>query len=313
MTHTADSLFREYFFPLYPEDAKDDLARIRATDANPANNPNVLHHLDEAAALFASMAPSVLGMRDEELALDFSDASIHRLAHALTPARRDALLATGSKGTADNVLFNFVVHGAAYLGSCVVRNHAGVWRVRRPLWESCVGLKSHLGEGDLPVFHWWLKSLADDASGSIADRYRTLVEVPRQRPDALAVFVAEDRKLPRLKRPRYDAFYKYIRAHLPELRDVGHDFPSPERFEEFRFEYLSFLVVGGGRMVIVYGLNEHGLHAMWMSKSGFEKSAFWPCDKFPEPILRHAGDSKIEVLLSEATVVRSFELLWWGP
>ena len=42
-------------------------------------------------------------------------------------------------------------------------------------------------------------------------------------------------------------------------------------------------------------------------------SAFWPCDKFPEPIVRRAGNDKIEVLLSQDAAVRSFELLWWGP
>jgi hypothetical protein len=176
-----------------------------------------------------------------------------------------------------------------------------------------VYLESHLGQGELPVFHWWLKSLADDAAITLADRYRTHVEVPRSKPEELPVLADPERKLPRLKRPRYDAFYKYIRAHLPELRDVGEDFPSPERFEELRFEHLAFTMVGGGRMVIVHGHNEHGLHAFWMSKNGFEKSAFWPCDKFPEPILRPAGADKIEILLSQDKQIRSFELLWWGP
>ncbi len=83
--------------------------------------------------------------------------------------------------------------------------------------------------------------------------------------------------------------------------------------KELRFEQLSFLLVGGGRMVVVYGHNEHGLHAMWLGKSGFEKSAFWPCDKFPEPMLRSIGDDKVEVILSHDGEVRSFELLWWGP
>lgn len=312
---TAESLFRELFLPLYPEDAKSDLGRARSIDANPANNPSVLAHLDDAAAVFVVNAPVALGVAERELLLDYSDASIHRLSAALTRERRDRLMSMGAKGTADNALFNLVVHGASYLGASIVRSHGGTWAVRAPLWESLVRLVSRSGEGELPVFHWWLKSLSDDAAGTgtLADRYRAHVEVPCSRPEELPVLAPEDRNLPRLKRPRYDAFYKYIRAHLPELRDVGEHFPSPERFEELRFEHLSFLLVGGGRMVIIHGPNEHGLHAFWLGKAGFEKSAFWPCDKFPEPILRRSGDDKIEVLLSQNGEVRSFELLWWGP
>jgi hypothetical protein len=317
VTVTAESLFREVFLPLYPEDARSDLGRARSMDANPGNNPALLAQLDDAATVFVGMAPSVLGVRDEELGLDYSDASVHRLSSALTTERRDELLADGEPGTAANALFNLVVHGAPYVAACVVRSHGGRWAVRRPLWESLVFLESRLGQGELPIFHWWLKSLADGAAITLADRYRTHVEVPRARPEDLPVLAADvDRKLPRLKRPRYDAFYKYIRAHLPELRDVGDDFPSPERFEELRFEHLSFLLVGGGRMVVVYGPNDHGLHAFWLGKAGFEKSAFWPCDKFPDPIIRRVdGDEsdKIEVLISKDGELRSFELLWWGP
>ncbi len=315
MTLTAESLFREWFLPLYPEDAQTDLGGARSIDANPANNPAILAHLDDAAAVFAANAPVALGLPTSRLELDYSDASVHRLSAALDATQRDRLKATGQKGTSDNALFNFVVHGASYVGACIVRSHRGRWAVRRPLWESLVYIDSYLGQGELPIFHWWLKSLADDASMTLADRYRTHVEVPRSKPEDLPLFADVGRVLPRLKRPRYDAFYKYLRAHLPELRDVGTDFPSPERFEELRFEHLAFTMVGDGRMVILHGHNEHGLHAFWMSKSGFEKSAFWPCDKFPEPILRVApsGEGKIEILLSQDKQLRSFELLWWGP
>jgi hypothetical protein len=318
MSVTPETLFREWFLPLYPEDTKSDLGRARSMDANPAQNPTVLAHLDDAAAVFASNAAVALGLPGEQLDLDYSDASVHRLSKALTRAQRDRLMALGPAGTADNALFNLVVHGASYVGACIVRSHGGKWAVRRPLWESLVTLESHLGTGELPIFHWWLKSLADDAQTTLADRYRTHVEVPRAKPEDLPVLVADDRKLPRLKRPRYDALYKYLRAHLPELRDVGEDFPSPERFEELRFEHLSFTLVGGGRMVVLHGPNEHGLHAFWMGKAGFEKSAFWPCDKFPEPIFRRASGSdplsdKLEVILSQNGAVQSFELLWWGP
>ena len=313
MTVTAESLFREIFLPLYPEEARGDLGRARTTDANPAKNPALLAHVGEAAAVFAANAPIVLGVPESELALDFSDASVHRLSAALTTARRDRLIDKGARGTADNALFNLVVHGASYVGACIVRSYGGVWAVRNPLWESLVHLTSRLGEGELPVFHWLLKSLADEDPSSLADRYRAHVEVPCAKPEELPVLAPIDRNLPRLKRPRYDSLYKYIKAHLPELRDVGEDFPSPERFEELRFEQLNFLMVGGGRMLVMHGHNEHGLHAMWLGKSGFEKSAFWPCEKFPEPMIRRSGDEKLEVLLSQNGEVRSFELLWWGP
>ncbi|MDB4941843.1 MAG: hypothetical protein JWP97_1377 [Labilithrix sp.] len=314
MTVTAESLFREVFLPLYPEGAQTDLGRVRSTDANPAKNPALLAHLGDAAERFAANAPVALGLAESDLALDFTDASIHRLSAALTTAQRDRLLDMGARGTPDNALFNLVVHGAAYVGACIVRSHGGAWSMRSPLWESLVFLRSRLGEGELPVFHWLLKSLADEGEARLADRYRSLVEVATARPEELPVMVKDAaRSLPRLKRPRYDSFYKYLKAHLPELKDVGADFPSPERFEELRFEHLAFTIVGGGRMVIVHGHNEKGLHAFWMGKAGFEKSAFWPCDKFPEPILRPAGDEKIEVILSHDGALRSFELLWWGP
>ncbi len=304
---TAESLFREHFLPLYPEDAKSDLACARTTDANPGKNPTILHHLDEAAEIFVRVGPRTLGLSESELRLDYTDESIHRLSKALTPARRDAM-----RG-AENALFNFVVHGAAYVGACIVRTHGGTWSVRRPLWESLVNLRSRRGEGELPIFHWWLKSLADGSTGALADRYRAHVEVPCSKPDDLPVLVPPERSLPRLRRPRYDAFYKYLRAHLPELRDVGEDFPSPERFEELRFEHLSFLPIGGGRMLLLYGPNENGLHAFWLGKDGFEKSAFWPCDRSPEPIVRPSEADKIEVVLSQEGAPLSFELLWWGP
>lgn len=59
---TAESLFRAYFLPLYPPDvghAKDDLARARAVDANPARNPAIFAHLDDAAAVFVAQGASL--------------------------------------------------------------------------------------------------------------------------------------------------------------------------------------------------------------------------------------------------------------
>jgi hypothetical protein len=327
MPVTAEALFRDAFFPLYPEDAKSDLARARREDANPANNPSILAHLDDAARIFVENAPVVLQIPASQLALDFSDASVHRLSVALTPERRDRLLADGPKGTANNALFNFVVHGAAYVGSCIVRSHGGTWSVRRPLWESVVRLRSRAGEADLPVFHWWLKSLADpgpDAPrteegpvhATLADRYRAYVEVPCARPEDLPIIAPPDRELPPLSKVRYDTLHKYLRARLPDLRDLGEAFPSPERFAELGFERLEFAIVGGGRMLVIAGPNKHGLHAFWLTKAGFEKAAFWPCDPFPAPVLRPRGEGpeqKIEVVLSRDGSPVAIEMLWWGP
>jgi hypothetical protein len=311
-TSTADALFRAYFLPLYPPDAQADLARARATDANPAANPTIVAHLDDAARVFVEHAPRLFSA---PLTLDFTDASVHRLSAALTRELRDRWAASGEPGTPGSELFNVVVHGAAYIGACVVRTHGGVWGARRPLWESVVRLSSRAGEADLAVFHWWLKTLADDAFDNrvtLADRYRAHVENPTARPEELPVIAPPDRRLPRLVKPRYDTLYKWIKAHLPELRDLGEHFPSPERFEELAFASMQFALLGGGRMLVASGANAHGLHVYWITSTGFEKAAFYPCDAFPEPMVRVEGD-KIAVLLSVEGKQVVSEVLWWGP
>ncbi len=315
---TAESLFRAYFWPLYPRDAQADLAAARATDANPAQNPSLLAHLDEAAHVFAARAGALFGAdAGRDLALDFSDASVHRLSAALTTERRDRWAATGAPGTPESELFNVIVHGTAYVGACVVAQHGGAWSMRRPAWESVVRLESRYGEAYLSVLHWWLKSLADDAMSrghSLADRYRAHVENPCARPEELPVLVtaAEGRRLPRLHKPRYDTLYKYLKAHLPELRDVGEHFPSPERLDELAFKSLDFTVLGGGRMLLLSGVNSHGIHLFWLDAAGFVKSAFYPADGFPEPLVKIDGD-KIQVCASVQQAMVVHEMLWWGP
>lgn len=308
---TAEALFATYLLPLSPA----DLDAARATDANPGNNPSVLALLADTAGVFVSMHARVLG---RDLALDFSDASVHRLGAALDRGARDRLAREGTPGTADSALFNVIVHGAAYVGECVVRAHGAAWLVRRPLWESRVRLVSRVGEAELAPLSWWLRSLADGAfddegrpRAGLAERYRAHVEVPTADPDSLEPMVLTPRALPRLKRPRYDAFYKYLRAHVPELRDVGADFPSPERFEAYGFPWLDFLYVGSGRMLVVAGPGEGGLHAFWLDRGGFLKSAFFPADAMPEPIVRLDGDKLVFVVSHEGkTAVH--EMLWTG-
>ena len=141
---TPEDLFRAFFWPLYPPDVQADLATARATDANPAANPSIAAHLDDAAHVFAGRARALF---DADLALDFSDASIHRLSRAITRERRDRWASHGAQGSAENELFNVVVHGAAYLGACIVAKHGGAWAARRPLWESLVRLDSRRRQG----------------------------------------------------------------------------------------------------------------------------------------------------------------------
>ncbi len=311
---TAEALFAEYLLPLYPADARD-LDVVRKTDANPAKNPAILGHLADAARVFVGMHAAVLG---RDLELDFSDASVHRLGAALGRDARDWLARSGTPGAPDCALFNVIVHGAAYVGECVVRAHGGEWLVRRPLWESRVKLVSRAGEAELAVLSWWLRALADEAfddAGAVrqglAERYRAYVEVPTTDPQALAP-IGPPRALPRLKKPRYDVFYKYLKAHLPELRDVGADFPSPERFEAYGFGWLDFLLVGGERMLVVAGPGQGGMHAFWLDRGGFLKSALFAADAMPEPLVRVDGD-KLAFVVSRAGKAVVHETLWWGP
>lgn len=307
---TPERLFERWFLPAYPPDARADLARARATDANPAKNPSITAALDEAAEIFARLAPGALGAPD--LVLDFTDASVHRLGPLLTRDRRDAWIALRADGEPP-MLVTMVTHGALYLGACVVRAHGGAWQARRPLWESSVRLVSRAGTGDLAVFHWWLKALSDDEidKGRLVDRYRTHVEVPTFDEGSLRVIAPPDRRLPRLHKVRYDLLYKHLRAHLPELRDVGVDFPSPERFEEIGWKHLDFALLGGGRMLLLYGPGELGLHLVWLDADGFVKSAYYPADPFPAPLVQIDGE-KLRVILSAQSREEVHEMLWWG-
>ena len=340
---TPESLFRRWFLPLYPPDTRADLAAARAADANSGRNPAILAHLDDAATRFAAQATALFG---SDLRLDRSDASVHRLSVALTRERRDAWAASGAPGTADNALFNVVVHGAAYVGACVVAGHEGEWGVRRPLWESVVRLRSSAGEADLPIFHWWLKSLADEtlpplavdgipravgaaappvaaggpgipseprASGAtLADRYRAHVEIPRMDPRGLPVLVDPSRAFPRIKHPTYDLLPKYLRAHLPELRDLGGDFPSPERFAAYELRWAEMHVVGEGRQLVLAGATPHGLHLFWLGAAGFEKAVFIEGDGSLDPVVRVRGD-RLVAMTSLRGEPQTHEVMWWGP
>ncbi|WP_437647345.1 hypothetical protein [Sorangium sp. So ce362] len=323
---TAAQLFERFFAPHYPPDALADLAAVRSTDANPAGNPSILAQIEHAAEVFARLAPGAFDVPD--LGLDFSDASVHRLGAALTRERRDAWLspaggaggARGTRGTSTasgagepSMLLTLVTHGALYVGACVVKNHGGKWQVRRPLWESLVRLESSAGTGDLALFQWWLKALSDEeiGRGRLVDRYRTHVEVPTFDAERLPVIAAGDRRIPRLAKVRYDTLYKHLRAHLPELRSVGEDFPSPERFEEMAFKSMEFALLGGGRMLLMHGATAEGVHLFWLDANGFAKSVYYPADSFPAHVVQVEGQ-KIRVIVPVRGETQAHEMLWWG-
>jgi hypothetical protein len=307
----SEELFRRFLAPVYPPDAMADLGRARTTDANPAGNRHILAQLDEVAEVFARLAPAAL--EAPELTLDFSDASVHRLSTRITRARRDAWLEPSGAEGEPPLLVKMVTHGAIYLGACVVKNHAGVWQVRRPLWESLVRLESRAGVADLAPLMWWLKALSDDEidHGRLADRYRAHVELPTLDASSLPVIAAGDRKLPRLARVSYASLHQHLRAHLPELRGVGEDFPSPERFEELGFQSLDLVLLGGGRMLLMHGRGNKGVHLFWLDVNGFVQSAFYPADPFPAHVVQIDGDKlRVIVPIQGATTVH--EMLWWG-
>lgn len=308
----AEQLFRRFFLPLYPPEVRADLRRVRDVDANPGGSRAILDQLDGIATTFAKLAPVALDAPGLEL--DFTDASVHRLSAALTRAACDRLVkpvrATGEVPP----FVQLVTHGAVYVGACIVKNHGGVWQVRSPLWESLVRLESRAGTGDLAVFQWWLKSLSDDEIDEprLSDRYFLNVEVPTKDPEQLTVIAPVDRRLPRLKKVRYDTLYKHLRAHLPELESVGEHFPSAERFAELSFEWLDMCLVGAGRMLVMHGPSERGVHLFWLDIDGFTASAFFPADAAPSHEVAEDGD-KLCVTLHVLGSEQRHEMLWWGP
>lgn len=178
-------------------------------------------------------------------------------------------------------------------------------------------LHSAAGETDLAIFHWWLKSLSTSvlrspAGAGLADRYRTHVEVPCLRPETLPVFVAGERSLPRLSNPTYARLHKYLRAHLPEVRSLGADFPTAERFATFALKWMDFHVVGGGRNVLLAGGSAQGVHLFWLGGDGFEKSAFVAGDGAAEPVVR-VHEDRITAMTSQGGEPRVQEMFWWGP
>jgi hypothetical protein len=311
-TRSTEQLFREQFLPLYPPGV--ELAELRRTDANPSNNPALLRGAQETAELFARLAPSALQAPD--LALDFSDASVHRLSLALTVEARERLLAS-SGGDAPSLFIHLLTHGALYIAMTAAKGRDAKLVLRNPLWETSVELTSRAGVAMLSPFWWLLRSWSDDGGATLADRYRTLVEVPTEDVERWPVLAPPDRRLPRLGRVRYDLLFQHLKQHLPELTDFGEDFPPPARFEELGFRFLEMKLVGEGRLLLLHGQTRNGVHLFWLNKSGFIKAAFFEADPSPEHRLRERiganGIGVLEIELTRGGSTEALELLWWGP
>jgi hypothetical protein len=310
---TAQTLFKQVFWPLYPPDIRADLEAARDSFVNPANDCGLTELIEEIAEAFKHLAPSMLGIPDR--ALDDSDASIHRLGAALTRDRRDRLLNELTIGkTRTPLLAMIVIHGTLYVARCIVRNHGGQWLVRRPLWESSVRLRSALGEAELSVFQWWLKSLSDDEVDRcpLGDRYRTYVEVPCFDGQSMPVLGDPRRPIPKLSRPRYDQVIKHLQQHAPAIQSPGPDFPPPDRFASMKLSSLEFRWVGGGRMLLAHGpAPSHGVHLFWLNGDGFLKAAFYPSERPSNYDLTTDG-AVLRIALPGKNEPSVHEMPWWG-
>lgn len=292
---TAEGLFRRYFWPHYPPDVRADPVHFRDRDVNPSNNPTLTATLADAAGVFVDNAPRLLGA---PIALD--DAGVAVLARALDRARRDAWLAEPEAFTPAGTLFNAVVHGSAFLGEVMVRVHGGVWSLRRPLWESVVCRPQG---GAVAPFHWLLKCLADDAIDDVPLAYRWHVHVVMAgaAPETLPR-ITDAARLPALQRPTYDLLVKYLRQHLPALRDVGEGFPTASEFTAKRYASLGFEVLHGGRVLALHGQSppqQKGapstVEVTWMTALGFDHADVIPADVGIPYVARAVTDAVLEV------------------
>ena len=111
-----------------------------------------------------------------------------------------------------------------------------------------------------------------------------------------------------------------MKAHLPELRDLGADFPTPERFAEYAFKSLDLTLCEGGRVLLMFGPGKGGLHVFWLTARGFERAMFVPCSHDPLPRVELGqAETKQGVVVDTLTfdVVHedkrvSQQLLVWG-
>ncbi len=310
---SLESFFEAVFGPLYPAGYRAELAALRADRPEPCTHAGTLARLDEIAETFKRMAPALIGISDTSL--DDTDASIHRLAIVLTRDRRDALMAERTREPPHvPLLAMLAIHGSVYVARCIVRQHDGVWLARRPLWESSVWLRTRIGECELPVFQWWIKSLSDAEidRAPLADRYRTHVEMPCFDASGLPIIAPGQPEIPRLQDTRHESLVAHLKRWAPQIESLGPDFPTPDRFVQYSFMWLDFVWLGEGRMLLMHGPSpRQGAHLFWLDATGFVKSAFYPADDFPTHRIR-IEDETLRVIVSVDDQVRFHDLPWWG-
>ena len=293
---TAEGLFHKYFWPHYPADVRADPRPFRDEDANPGRNPRLDAVLPEAAEVFVTNAPALLGV---EVNLD--DAGVGVLARGLTRERRDAWLAESDETSPESLIFQAIVHASAFVGEVIVRAHGGRWELRRPMWESVVRRRNG---GAIAPFHWLLKCLADEEIDAVplAYRWRVHVQMASADVDALPVITAPKR-LPTLKQPSYYLLVKYLHQHLPTVTDVGDGFPSPKEFTERRYGSLGFELLHGGRVLLVHGQTaktDNGpsvVELLWLTAKGFDHADALPTDGDVPAFVRALTGERVEVTL----------------
>jgi hypothetical protein len=309
---TAQALFERWFLRHYPEDVRRDYHRAVETDANPANNPSITHHLTEAAELFVRNAPALLGTE-----LTFDGTGVARLAKALDRERRDRWLSRSAPEDPTNVFFNAIIHGAIFVGECAVRAHGCRWSARNPLWESRVERfvrdnESRKAIGPFSPFQWMLKHLDDREidQSRLADRFRMHVEFATADVESYPKVVSVS-KLPRLDGGNgpidYDLLVKYLHKHLPSLTDLGPLFPSITEFHAIGYRSMGWEVFHDGRVVAVHALftppdvdpheSKSTVDVYWFTAQGAQRIDRIPCAAHPMYFARKTG----EVL--EVTVV----------
>ena len=315
----AEELFVRFFLPLYPPDARADLARARATDANPAGNPALLAHLDDAANRFVANAPALFERRPGARPQRRERAPPERGAHA--PSARDAWAAQRRAGharerrsstrscTARRTSAPASSRSTAACGACAGRSGrascASSRAPARPTSRSSTGGSSRSPTRPTGV-----------QAATLADRYRAHVEVPCARPEELPVVSSSGaRALPRLKKPTLRrSCTSTLRAHLPELRDLGRGLPrSPSGSTAFAL-HVDRLPrrSAAGAWSLLAGASPAGAAPLLADGGGFEKSAFFPCDASR---IRSSGWTPIASsrMTSDQGETREHEMLWWGP
>jgi hypothetical protein len=296
----AQRWFEQWFFRHYPPDLRAKYHEIVAQDANPANNPTIDAHIEQAALMFVQNAPKLLGCE-----LSFDARGVGTLARALSAEKIAQLEAVSRVDDPENLLFNTIIHGALYLGECAVRAHGFRWSARRPLWESRVVrlVADRSGkleaQGEFSPFQWLLKHMDEReiAHSKLADRFAVHVEFASMPLHTLTPFVAAKRYAA-LKKPTYDLLVKYIHQHFDRLNDLGKTFLSPAEFTSRAYESLGFEHFYDGRVLVMHGMHvpeassdgQATVDLHWLTSAGTVRMDLLPCDAHPPYFARKTGE-----------------------